>query len=371
VSELGDLLELLYRARSSWRTVHMETREWTHYERAKRAFERFNARTETARATGAVQLTGGGATPVETSSLVCTWVDDHGRYREERDDGGYPMTRVSDGVHSWTYSPTMGAIVQDDAAGLENELLDPTPLIAALELEVLGQRDYRGRAAIDARGLPRNGRRFGPPAVPPGADDIRLVVDLERGVVLRKEARLDGQPFSVREVLELSFDEEPPAGTFVFEPPPGEEIRSAEEAFHAEHLTIEEAARRCAFTVYAPSNLAGNWRVFAVYRTASERPPLPESVDLVLHDDALHHVLIEESPERSLAWRDDSPRVIPRDGVELRVFEGRQPGPPAEVQLERNGTHVRVSSDNLPAETLVDVAAALAPAPTEPPPIVA
>ena len=60
--------------------------------------------------------------------------------------------------------------------------------------------------------------------------------------------------------------------------------------------------------------------------------------------------------------------MVERDGLELRLIGGdRLPGPPLEVHLEREGTFVRVWSDNLDADALVEVAAALEPAPTDPP----
>jgi outer membrane lipoprotein-sorting protein len=372
MSELGDLLELLYRAHSSWRTVRMETRDWTHRDRAELAFERHRERTAAVAYARSVQLAGRDPAPVETTSRAVTWVHADGRYRHERGEAGYRMTQVFDGSRVWIYSADFGAVVHDrHSAALDDDLLDPRPVMVALDLEVLGRRDHVGRRALEARGIPRDDRHDHGLAVPPGADEVLLLVEAERGVLLRKEARFDGEPFQIRDVIEIAFDEEPPVGTFAFEPPPGEEIRSAEDASRPEHLTLEEAARRCSFTVYAPTKLTPDWRLVVVYRAAGERPPIPETVHLLLHDDALHHFAIEESAEPPLAWRDDAPTIVERDGLEVRAFAGEGRGTQAEVQLERDGTHVRLSSDSLPVESLIDVAASLEPAPTEPPSIVA
>jgi len=47
----------------------------------------------------------------------------------------------------------------------------------------------------------------------------------------------------------------------------------------------------------------------------------------------------------------------------------RLPGPPLEVHLVRGGTHIRVYSNNLDEDALVELATALEPAPTEGPPL--
>ena len=47
-----------------------------------------------------------------------------------------------------------------------------------------------------------------------GADDYELVVDAERGTILRLASRLEGRAFDTTEVLDISFDEAFPEGTF-------------------------------------------------------------------------------------------------------------------------------------------------------------
>ncbi len=92
-----------------------------------------------------------------------------------------------------------------------------------------------------------------------GADEYRLLVERERGVVLRAAALLEGEEFWASEFEELVFDEELPRETFVFEPPPGVEIRGPDLGLH-ESVTIEEAARRVSFPVfYIPELPEGRW----------------------------------------------------------------------------------------------------------------
>ncbi len=52
-----------------------------------------------------------------------------------------------------------------------------------------------------------------------GADDYELVVDVQRGIILRLSSRLDGQEFDVTEVLDIGFDEAFSEGTFALRLP--------------------------------------------------------------------------------------------------------------------------------------------------------
>ena len=151
------------------------------------------------------------------------------------------------------------------------------------------------------------------------------------------------------EVTEIAFDEDLPDAVFHFEPPPGETMRSAAEAYPYVNVTLEQAARSAAFTVWAPGRLPGRWQAHVIHRPATERPHLAETVTMLFSDsESLHHFGIEQAAERLLAWRVGDETVIERDGVELRLIGGdKLPGPPLEVQLARDGTHVRVYSDNL------------------------
>ena len=110
-----------------------------------------------------------------------------------------------------------------------------------------------------------------------------------------------------------------------------------------------------------------------VHRPETTGPRVPESVLLLLHDgESLHGFGIEEAAERLLSWRTGGARTVTVGDEELRVIGGseRLPGPPLEVHLERGGTHIRLYSDNLDEAALLEVAAALEPAPTERPPLI-
>ena len=170
-------------------------------------------------------------------------------------------------------------------------------------------------------------------------------------------------------MTEIAFDE--PLADDLFAPPPGD-VRSIHEAYPVSYLTLEQAARAATFQLWAPARLAGRWHVHVIHRPETAGPRVPESVLLLLHDsESLHSLGIEEAGERLLAWRTGEERVVKAGDEELRLIGGgdRLPGPPLEVHLVRDGTHIRVYSDNLDEDALVELAVALEPAPTEQPPL--
>ena len=342
----------------------MTIREWTHVERRALAFHATRGPTSQY-----VVSTRGSehGVPVEVDTTIHFWGDGEGRFREEREN----YTMVGDGVSAWSWSPELGAVGHEQHGPMETstyELLNPVAICAAFDLEVLGPGSTAGRATMRVRMVPLSGaERLH--SLGFGADEIELGVDGERGVLLRVEARLEQEPFRLLEVTDVAFDEVLPPETFVFVPPPGEEVKTFEEAYRFDYLPLEELAARASFTVWVPSGLDARWRVLAIHRPANERARTPESAHLLFHDDALHNFSVEQAAGGLLAWRTDEPRVVEQNGVRLSVLEGSRPGPPTEVHLELGGTHLRISSDTLDAERLVAVAGSLVRAAAEPPPM--
>jgi hypothetical protein len=336
--------------------VRLSGREWIHVARSALAFEDWRRRTEGGNYVGTKPRAD---VPEVLETRLRYWAEG-ACFREERDS----LTIVCDGERTWTWTPEAGAVVANRGASSELDLLHPLALVLAFELEPFGTADVAGRAALAVRARPRDdASRMHSLGL--GADELELVVDAERGILLRTEARHGSEAFRVLEVEEIAFDEGLPPNTFVFEPPPGETVRPIEEAYRWDDVSVEEAAKRASFTVWVPRGLHERWRVHAIHRPASERPNLDETVHLLYFDDALHNFSIEQAGVRLLAWRTDPPRVIERDGAELRLIEGK----PLEVHLERGGTQLRISSDTLDADALVELATSLVEAPTEPPPL--
>ena len=358
MTELGELLELLYLARTRWRTVRLAMTDWTDLDRQQDAYER------------SLQLEG--TSPPhswgEIEAASRTWAEAGRRFRQERDG----TTIVHDGERTWIASAESGVVEHESNAmrPIGDELLDPAAFLPGFDFRVAGAAEAAGRPALAVTGVPRP-RGAGPVDLfPQGADALSLAVDRERGVILRLEASAAGMPIRRLEVTEIAFDQR--LADELFAPPAGE-VRSIHEAYPVRYLTLEQAARDASFQLWLPARLAGRWHVNVIHRPETTRPRVPESVLVLLHDsESLHSLGIEQAGERLLAWRTGEERVVTVGGEELRLIGGgsRLPGPPLELHLVRGGTHIRVYSNDLDEDALVEIASALEPAPTEQPPLI-
>ncbi len=376
MSELGELLELLHGARGRWRTARFVVRDWTETAVSHEAHERMMERQGGGGGSVGQYMVGFGAMgpPAVPDEIVMTsrvWAEGR-KYRAETEQQGHASVTVSDGERIWHWSPGTGALVHDagnSSSGWE-AILDPRELLAAGDLEPAGRREVIGRAALVVQGRVAAGEPFRPfDGIRPGTTDFELLVDAERGVVLRVEARLDGRPFHVRELLEISFDEPLPEETFVYEPPPGEAVRTHEEAFQIQHVTLDEAARRASFGLWIPPELAEGWRVHVIYVPEREHPPMPEAVNIVYHHErGAHQFQLQEAAAGESLDLEGFER-LERDGIEVGVFvpENRRAPLPTVVRLTRAGTQIQVSSAELDRDALLDLGCSLVPAPTESP----
>jgi hypothetical protein len=142
------------------------------------------------------------------------------RLRWETDvrfDGGHTAhtTGVKDG-DLWWMTNLWGEIESNEGhpergpltCGFEH-LLDPARLIGALELELGDASSWHGRDALRLRGAPKPGvgdlalHELGWPS-----DEYDLLIDLERGVLLRTSARLGADEVKFQEVIAVTFDED-------------------------------------------------------------------------------------------------------------------------------------------------------------------
>jgi len=382
VTELPDLVELLHGAPESFRTVRGTIRSWHDRAIQERAFERHRAEMEErrggGRSFGVLLLRSQGPEPPPiVEETIRLWLERPDRVREEV-EGEHPRTLVSSGHKMWSRMPKWGAVEHDvddegDLGWQHGMLLTPLALAPGLEFEIGAPTTVAGRAGIRVRSLPRPADEphlFGLGAA--GADEYELVVDLERGVLLRTEARLEGAPFALQEFTELAFDEPLAPELFVFAAEPGEAVRSQEEltAGWEHELTLEEAAERASFPLFVPARVWPSARMDVHYMPARTQPPLQEHVSIHYWDD-------ETNRQFSLDQRAAEPERAPRqeleridlDGVEAWVWE---PPPerrslPTLVRLVRGGTQVELSSQDLDREELLRLARTLVRARTEPP----
>jgi hypothetical protein len=196
-----------------------------------------------------------------------------------------------------------------------------------------------------------------------GADEVLLAVDIERGVVPRAEARIDGEPFAVFEIADIVFDEELPDELFRFESPDGSPMRSTRGAFtRPEPMSVEEPARRASFTVVVPTLLPRGWIVIASYTSPNARPLRPESVVVQVLEDRHQspRLTIRQAGEPlsdGLEWE-----VVEHSGRPISILVYQGPGGGYDAKVEAGGTHVRANGD-LEREAFLDITASLAPAP--------
>jgi outer membrane lipoprotein-sorting protein len=351
-------------------------RDWTHLERSRLALERHVERLEASgQGTSSVAFYAEGhgeaePQPETTENLVRVWLEVPAKVRIERRGAREEIhTIVADGEREWSYSPSCGAIV-NPASGYHSfgYLTDPSTLSAELLLEPIGRTRAAGRTAMHTRATTRGREWHGPLSFPAGADYHELAVDTERGIVLRATSFVDGQEFFMHEVLEIAFDEDFPADTFVFTPPPGEEVIDAAAAVPQDKdVSIEEAARLAGFTVLLPRRLPEGAELRVHYVAGWERTDQSPSVWLAYwFESASHSLSIGQSSDARIVLDDMPWEELEREGQMLRFCDrfGQRL-----LALERAGTQVMLQSD-LERETLIEIALSLEPAPTEPPRLV-
>ena len=126
----------------------------------------------------------------------------------------------------WSRSPTRGEMTNDGnpsighGTGSGAELVDVAALPAALDIVEAEHSNFLGRAVLKLRATPARQDdeeslgRLSVHGLGAGAHDDELLVDAERGVLLRSEARLGGRAFRIVEVTSVSFDGEVEVGVF-------------------------------------------------------------------------------------------------------------------------------------------------------------
>jgi outer membrane lipoprotein-sorting protein len=388
-SELGQLLELLYGARWRFRTArgvlyHRGSRRLGR-EAMEREMERANRRGG-GRVMRQVTLygAGGGEEPQDLQEeRLRFWWEPPGRLREEVEYETHGSQRISvhDGELWWLYTPQQGAIsnveldaeerAQYGAGGGERfkPLLEPSGFLVAFEFGAISHED----GLLRVRARPRRDDveatvghlhlRLG------GADEFELEVDAEVGIIRRLTAFFDGQELSSTELTELVLDEAFPEETFVFVPPPGEEVLPPESLQQRRQYTLEEAAAEAPFTVfYVPELPEGHWRRMIRFHGARRRPPPGANVGLIYSrpDGRESLILMQQAvaeATRGIAWAGSPPEAeeVERDGVRYLVAHGDPThGRQNQVVFERAGTRLELRSE-LDAETLLALAANLQP----------
>ncbi len=366
LSDGGDLLELMHGASgrvSSVRAIIVDRRR---PELLERAFRRFAERVEFARGGGYFHVPLGGVAPGEQAEEH-VWrialLAEPGRFRRERTGPDAESVLVVDGNRWWDWSPAFGLRSHEVERGISHgggfELLDPSQFLVGFSLEPLGEAVVAGRPARRVRVRSTETFANRPLVLDPGVEEAEVLLDAERGLILRRAALVDEEEASVLEVEQIAYDEELPPETFVFELPPGASARGRTEP---EVTTVDAAAALASFRVFKLESVPPDWRVQAVYSPATQRPTLPDTVTLLYsRDDGGEHLRIRETTREHDLPAIGGERRFERDGRAYVALgpecpRGREP---AELVFAVEETQIRMSTSELRLERLLELAAAL------------
>lgn len=359
MGEFGELLELMHGATARVGRVRATLTERRRPELLERAFRRFAERVEMARGGGYFQVPLGGVAPGtqadEHEWRVELWAE-AGRFRQERSGPDAEHVLVVDGERWWEWSPAFGLHSHEERGGVHHhggfDLLDPAGFLAGYALEPIGESVVAGLRAVrvSARATSRDHRPFG---LEPGVEEAELLLDAERGVVLRRAELVDGEEAFVREVEQVVYDGSLPQEVFVFELPPGASARGRAEP---QITTVDAAAKLASFPVFKLEPVPPEWRVQAIYVAATERPTLPDSVTLLYtRPDGGQRLQIRQTTREHELPAIGSERHLDHHGHSYTALGPEQPvgREPAELIFANEQTQIRMSSSELSLKQLL------------------
>jgi len=388
---LGEVLAALHGATPRWQTLHARVRHWNHAQRRHEAFRAHAEERQGRRNSGFSSISVGSTDrepDPETTMLAELWLSGDNVRSEESGPGGERGLLVRRGELWWRYSSRNGAISNEreedrhvSTGGLSETfgvLWEPWQVAGNLELEPAGETEVAGRGAWLVHARPRpdtDGRSaFDLHALGMGADEYELAVDRERGILLRVASRHGGLDFSVMEVEHVELDEPIADEVFVFEAPDGVVVRSLEEAHRPPRSApLHEVAAAAEFEVWAPVGMAKGWMASAMLFGDEDG-----QVHLSYHrtDAGATSVNINEAPADRwgpIGYNPDDPdwATETHGGREMRVLRRSRRGmhPVEIVNLVLGGTRIELQARNLALDQVIELAASLEQAPTEPPPL--
>jgi len=158
-------------------------------------------------------------------------------------------------------------------------LLDPSVLLETSDLGITGNVTHAGREGIAVRATTRPPERQPPHTRTPFkfGDHHDLVIDAERGVILRDVGVIGNHQFWLTDIEKISFDALFADQIFTFEPPPGVELESSIYP-RPRSVSIEEAARLAPFTVFMPTFVPKGARTEVLFQPGQDRPPADPTV---------------------------------------------------------------------------------------------
>ena len=379
--ELGTLLALLHGTDDRFQTVQATYRTWRHEQRLPEAFRptrRAEASRRFVRRRLRRQWWRAGAR--ETEETVRIWRDGQ-RFREElhggRQDGYYG---VADGPLWWFWDEHIGASSNQDNPSAQSGvgqrlqvLLNPIPLLSSLRFRVTGNSQVAGRAAVTAHATPRpHDPRHGGfttsstnSASAPSTTSSRSTRNAECYWRLLPSATSSPSTRSPRS-RSASMSQSKPrhsssaAGRRTDPAHPGSRLCSesrhrgpAARPIHRSH----------------PRPVPAGWQVRCVFIEGNARPPSPAQVSLSYRSEDGHQstsiwqmAAADRASHFGNMINHENWQEVVRDGTSVRVSPAEWPQ--AQAHLERNGTSITLTSNNLTSDQLVTIAVGLKPAPS-------
>jgi hypothetical protein len=371
MSKLGDVLEVLYGPGFPYATIRAEVRHWENLEVAEKL------RLES-------DVLGGrrkprpdkpaGSTPRTAEATLKIWLSRPSRVRvektQEKEGQIETSLTVTDG-ETWATRDSEGHVESGKStkrtplSGLTDverhfDLAMIREFFKNLALELVGNCRTANRDCIRVRAVLRPEGRLWPHWLPKEAEEYEFHVDSERGLLLAIISKRDGQPFEIDEVLEIAYDEKIDDGLFSYSPAVGEQLRQPIPV--AEHLTLEAAVARVAFTVLIPTRVPGSGGHQLDVIRCPARPKSPREYLWIAyrHLDELERLWLSESATISPDHEEYEWERIEKDGREILISDPGATGQ-RKVYLKQEGTHVDIDSD-LDRDRLIDLAFSLRPA---------
>jgi hypothetical protein len=227
-TESERLIDLMFGAKDRYRTARATIREWRDERTADELRERFSETELYRELFGPPRLQTSPHEGGDFERIWRVWHERPNRWRQEAELPDGTEYTVIDGGSFWFHSPHEGAhaaTITEGQFGPEFEIayvFDPehgAPDLACLQMRVVDRIRHAGREALRVVAVKPGGWETIPEPLWWGADDYELVVDAERGTILRLASRLEGRAFDATEVLDICFDEVFPQGTFVLDLP--------------------------------------------------------------------------------------------------------------------------------------------------------
>ena len=218
---LGEIANLLYQAQDNFATARASVRTWRFDKEFLKRFMATNPDHFREERIG----NDGRVTGISAYHGDTWW---HFALNQNYVNTNAPPVPISDPARVSVYHHPMQpgearyAAMDGEYAITAEPVLNPSFLLHALWLEPVDRTTFAGRPAI--RVSAKRNRNNGELRMWEAADEFELLVDAERGTLLRLGACCGGEEFDGHEVTEIEFDAPIPDDVFTFIPPSGTRV---------------------------------------------------------------------------------------------------------------------------------------------------